>query len=363
MAQPFRGDQGTARSWIARAVAPAHDVDHQVGPVVELDGEPVPARLRLLEEAGPELVIHPAQPLDVESLASDHEPAGGSQPGERVVVGRVAELGPLLTETVHAVQHRRRGRLQAQVDGDTAVVTCRHELVNPLVALVDGRRPSVVPDVEGLGARPRPADAPPIQTLGDVVRAALDVGYREVRHVQVAHRPARRVDRLPVDAEAKERELVAEPAAGRRAQVAGVVPPFDAVVRMRRMVARKDQRIARIGGLPGAPIIAVAAPLLAHHRHARRDQCAGHGRRPREAPATAPPSSVSPHVDNPVMPAPLRGSAAIPASPRHPPARTWRPDGPDRGRRAPPRPRWPRSPGTGSRPAGETGLSSRSSAR
>ena len=149
------------------------------------------------------------------------------------------------------VEDGGRDRLEAEVDGQAAVVAGGDE---PVGALLERQRPSVVPDVQRLGVRPRPAHAGPVQPLGHVVLPPRHVGDGEVRHVEIAHGPARRVDGPPVHARPEERHLVAEAAPARRLQVAGVVPPLDAVVGMGGVVARKNERVARIGAPPGAAL-------------------------------------------------------------------------------------------------------------
>ena len=105
-------------------------------------------------------------------------------------------------------------------------------------------RPIVVPHVVAIGPRAGEPRTAARQLLGVSIPLALGVADRQVRHVEIADRPLRRIGRRVIDADAEERDLVAEAPAVGGLDVAGVVPPLDLVVGMARVIAREREVVA-----------------------------------------------------------------------------------------------------------------------
>ncbi len=80
---------------------------HQLAPVIKLQGEPVPARLPLGQYRAAPLVIKPPLTADVAGFAIQGQGAADDQAGVGVVKGGVARA--LLAVTRFALQHRRLG--------------------------------------------------------------------------------------------------------------------------------------------------------------------------------------------------------------------------------------------------------------
>src|SRR5688572_22422406 len=247
-------DKGAARSWIARAVSAPQLIQHQLAAVRQLNRKPVPAALFRLEEAGAELVIHPAFALDFESFAVDADRPAGRHARERVVMRGVAGLRAFLADAIDAVDRRGFARFEDQVDSSLRTGSAQEVAFAPaatgIFAGIEHRGPVVIPDVVLIRFRsgePGPASG---EFLAEAITPAGGVADGEMSHVQIANGPARRIGRRVVDADTEEGDLVAEPAAVCRLHVAGVVPPLDLVVRMTGMIPWKNERVPRCGLFP-----------------------------------------------------------------------------------------------------------------
>ena len=233
------------------AVGVADERERQVGAVVEVDGEPVPAAATDRDEVAP-LVVEPGRALDRQRATIEIEMAGRGHRRPRVVVraaGR-AEIDP----AVVVVEGRRlRGR-QRQVEPEAAGRTRQRRFVGRelrvqrVVAARPGHRPGRPPGrlrARRIGARDRQVE--PERDAGSVAwrvvhgRADLQplaveeavaglVGDRQVRD-------PRRREEAALGAEDDELEAVAAAVVG--SQVARVVPPLGEPV-VRAVVAWQD---------------------------------------------------------------------------------------------------------------------------
>src|SRR3954447_2016327 len=79
---------------------------------------------------------------------------------------------------------------------------------------------------------------------------SINVRDCEVSHVQIAHRPARRIYGMASHANAKEGQLITEAPPIARLHVARVIPPLQAIVRVRRVIAWELVTIAGFGLAP-----------------------------------------------------------------------------------------------------------------
>ena len=116
--------------------------------------------------------------------------------------------------------------------------------------LVPCRLPVTVPDAAFVEARPSQARAGAVQTASAVKRAPVNIGHGQMRQVQIVDTPRGRIEiavgrRRPLLALAEENQLKAVALAVLRLQVAGVIPPFGAEVRVIEMIARKPVAIPR----------------------------------------------------------------------------------------------------------------------
>ena len=227
---------------VHRSVGPPQPVQHHIASIVQLQRKPVPAGLSLFEEAGTEFVIHPARAVHLHLTATDSDRSGGRHARQRVIEGGIAGILAFLAESVGSVERGWLALLQRQRETHVARPVSRFEVVS---AILDPRRPTAIPDRAGVRPSARPADALPAERLGGVERPSSHVGDGEVRHVEIADRPHRRVYGLPIDSNPEERELVPEAAAVDRVKIAGVVPPFQTVVGMADMIGRQDQKTPR----------------------------------------------------------------------------------------------------------------------
>ena len=236
----LRVHQRAARARIACAIGAPQLVEHQLAAIGQLQRQPVPALLLALQEAGAELVIHPAVARHFKPLAVHGDGAARGHARERVVVGRVAGLRPLLTDAVQSVDDRTLAFGQHQLHAGLPALRGDH-----MAALrVEPGGPVLVPHLVGVGGRarqPRPAAR---ELLVEAVAVTGRVAHRQVRHEQVANRPCGGVDRRRIHADAEERHLVAEAAPGGGLHVAGVVPPLDLELGMAGVIARELEAIA-----------------------------------------------------------------------------------------------------------------------
>src|SRR5688500_17093580 len=101
------------------------------------------------------------------------------------------------------------------------------------------RRPVLVPGVIRVALGPGQARPSAGQLLRIAIAPALWIAHGEVRHVEIADRPLRRILRRVIDADAEEGDLVSKPAALGGCHVAGVVPPFDLEIRVAGVITGK----------------------------------------------------------------------------------------------------------------------------
>ena len=333
MGRAARGvHERAGRERVGVPVDAAQAVQHQLGAVVELQAEPVPARLLGRQLVGEELVVHPREPLDLEPLPLDLEGARGDQARERDVVRRAAGPRGLLAHAVDAVDDGGFRRAQREARGEGR----RHRLQLLMVA-VPVHLPVAVPDAPRLEAGAGKSRARAVHALVVEEAAPLQVAEREVGEVDVADLPRRRRgrqafraavgDRLP-----EERQLEAEGPAVAGPQVPRVVPPLGAELGVAEVVAGEFEAVAG----QRQPV----APLLAARPEGGEQHAPGDGAERDASNSSAPSAPPTPHA----RPRSGRG-ASRPA--------------PGRGRRA----RWPRRRRSGPRSAGPRASGSGSSTR
>ena len=110
-------------------------------------------------------------------------------------------------------------------------------------------RPGVVRVVLDLKGEAKP-QAFTLKPIEHVKAPRREIAHREMRHVQIAHRPPGRVRRRAIHADAEERHLIAEAPSLTRIEIAGVIPPLDLVVGMTDMIRRQRHRTIGRGDLP-----------------------------------------------------------------------------------------------------------------
>ena len=233
------------------AVGVSDEREREVGAVVEVDGEPVPAATTDRDEVAP-LVVEPGRSLDGQRPAIEIEMARRGHRGPRVVV-RAAGRPEVDPPVVVMEGGRLRGR-EHQVEPEPTGRTgqrrfVRRELRVQLVgAAAAGHRPGRPPGrlrARRIGARDRQVE--PERDAGVVARGVIDgrthlqplaveeavaglVGDRQVRD-------PRRREEAALGAEDHELEAVAAAVVG--TQVARVVPPLGEPV-VRAVVAWQD---------------------------------------------------------------------------------------------------------------------------
>src|SRR5512139_2024466 len=111
-----REDQRAGAERIGAPVRAAEPVEHQVLPVRQLQGEPVPAGLSLFEGTGPPLAVQPGVPLHRKrGIFHPHVPAG-RQAGHRVIVRCVPRGGALPAEPPVSLQDDQPRGVEYEVD-------------------------------------------------------------------------------------------------------------------------------------------------------------------------------------------------------------------------------------------------------
>src|SRR5688572_27472205 len=195
-------DKGAARSWIARAVSAPQLIQHQLAAVRQLNRKPIPAALFRLEEAGAELVIHPAFALDFESLAVDADRPAGRHARERVVMRGVAGLRAFLTDAIDAVDRRGFARFEDQVDSGLPTGSAQQVAFAPaaagIFAGIEHCGPVVIPYIVLIRFRscqPWPASG---ELLAEAVTPAGGVAAGEKNRRRTAVNPATRKRRSAV---------------------------------------------------------------------------------------------------------------------------------------------------------------------
>ena len=208
------------------------------------------------------------------------------------------------------VQHQRPGGVQRQLVAEGGRLHRKVQLVEP-GARRPAHPPMVDPGGEGIAAHPGLADAAARQPFGGVMGGFA--GQPGMAHPDLRAAPSRGLARG--QGAAKQRELDPEfgPVGG--GQIGGQIPPFDAEIGMRAMVAREGQRPVGAGqgkAFGGAPQPAIAlGPGQRRRRPGQQRRGQGGADQPaapnghRQRPSASPPAG--------------NGRAAAPAAP--PPAR------------------------------------------
>src|SRR6185436_6041436 len=126
---------------------------------------------------------------------------------------------------------------------------------------IETRLPVFVPHAIRGRVRARPAYARSVDSLTGMERLAIDVRDGEVRHVKVAHRPARWVLGVFIHTDAEKGQLIAETVTARGFDIAGVVPPLDSVLIVRGVIVRERVLVACFGLKPclGLSIVVAAS--------------------------------------------------------------------------------------------------------
>ena len=160
-------------------------VEHQLATIVELQREPVPAPRAGVERAGAELVVHPARAGDGHRASRRHA-ACPSSACASASSSATRCPGPSPCGCSHARPAARppcpdpaSGRARTAPASATIAVTALG---------VERHAPVLVPDLVAIDAGARPVHAGAIQAIGELMADAVDVGQRDVRHVEVAHR-------------------------------------------------------------------------------------------------------------------------------------------------------------------------------
>ncbi len=188
-------------------------------------------------------MIHPTQARDLHRLTCTGDDAAALQAGEAVVIGGISHFGPFLIQPSIALEHGGTRLAQRQVKPDRTgcaigVGLQPHHLWRHFL-----RRPVLQPDAEAalaLGAGQPPGAA--AVALKAVVFPALPIGQGEMSHVDLVGRQGRYARRqLRGQRRAKEGQLIPVFVAGIILQIARVVPPFGAILRVRSVVAWKDE--------------------------------------------------------------------------------------------------------------------------
>src|SRR5256884_2294670 len=162
----------------------------------------------------------------------------------RVVVSRIARLARLATQSCLAVQDRRRLRLQRELElisglrGPQPPRGSENGLSGALCACrrrARGRaleRPVVDPHVQRCRLRTRKAQRRARELVREAEALALNVGDREMRHVDLVRAPGGgrhglgRERRSGLQGKAEERQLKSHALPGRGVQIAADIPPL-----------------------------------------------------------------------------------------------------------------------------------------
>jgi len=196
-------------------------------------------------------MVHPGSAGDGRSV----ERSIDGQARERDVVRSLSRAVAGLANAVFAMNHRRLARNQTKREANAFGESGERLGVR---RLVPGDLPVAVPDAAFVEAGARDARAGAVDPAPGAEPAAVDIGQCEVREVHIVDAPNRSVGGclrrlLRGLALAEKHQLEAIPMAGRGAEVAGVIPPLRAILRVveviaRELVAVSGKRDAVIGG-------------------------------------------------------------------------------------------------------------------
>ena len=234
-----RGGYGQA----GRTGRRANVVEHERGAVVQLQAEPIPPQRITAQRTGAILMVHPTVAGDLDRTGGCRDCAGSLQPGQAVVVGGVACLGPLLVQPLLTLEHGRARLAQRQVNrhGAIGVLCAGHNLHNAWCSCA--HRPILKPHaIGGFALRTCQAGRAAAEALKAVVDARRAIRHGEVRHVDLVARQCRGArNGLGGERTAKNGELEAIICARGALQVARVVPPFGAIGRVGAVVERERE--------------------------------------------------------------------------------------------------------------------------
>ena len=231
--------------WIDGPVFPSQFKKHQFSLVVQLNAEPVPARLIAPELLAKPLVVHPRRALHPMGLSSGFERSGHAQSGKGHVVRCSSFPLSLLAHAVLPLDHEWLQRRQFQVKTE---MLCdgieRLRLAFPLSS------PVPVPDSLLFKARSRNTRSAPVQALLVIEAFALRIRQGRMRQIQIIHRPRRLAERagravfavlftLP-----EENQFEAEPFTPLIRHITRVIPPFRAEVFVLKVISGKLVPIA-----------------------------------------------------------------------------------------------------------------------
>ena len=221
--------------------------EHQLGVVVQLNAEPVPADLIGGQLFGEPLVVHPGP---TRYRLAVYVSRYGEQRKRDIVGGPSLPFG-LLADPVLALDHEGLFRLQLQVKSEVL----RHG-VEGLGFTVPCRLPVSIPDPAFLEAGARHARSRAVEALVIPEPFSLRIRQSSMGQIDVLDGPGG-LARLAQDlALAEENQLEAVPFTPRTGHIACVIPPFRAKVLMLEMIAGKLIGIAgsasryRAGRLP-----------------------------------------------------------------------------------------------------------------
>src|SRR5580704_11235603 len=220
--------------WIDRAVFAANAEEHQLGVVVELHAEPIPADLIAFQLVREKFVVHPGEAGDFDGFAAQSDRSIRREAREGDVVRCVAGTRGLLADAVLALNH---GRLLG-LHGESQFELWIDRLERLLVA-VPLNLPVAVPDSSVLGADSCDGGPGTIRAFGVEEVAAVEIAKREMREIEVAHVPGIRLRCVAIYALSKKGQFKTKVTTVGGSDVAGVIPPFGLIIGMIEMVARK----------------------------------------------------------------------------------------------------------------------------
>jgi hypothetical protein len=173
--------------WGSRlSVGAAELVEHEVGSIVELDREPVPADLPRLEKARAEFVIHPAFSGHFDRLPIDDYRATRSACGSESSSAKRCRGITLLADTVLSLDDWCFTWCKVEFDRHGRITGAEKMVSIWIMASL----PVLIPDPIALLIRSCPANTGTVHPLGVPEVVTIEVAHGKVGSVEVPNCPA-----------------------------------------------------------------------------------------------------------------------------------------------------------------------------
>src|SRR6516165_1321006 len=222
---------GAGRVWVGAAIQAPQLEQHEFGVSLQLHAEPVPSSVNGLEQVREPFVVRPSCTGDGGTV---YRPDSVQQRKGNIIRSLACPLADL-ADAVFAMNNRWCAGREPEGEADSLGHGRKGYDAR---RLIPAGRPIAVPNAAFFQADAGDAGTGPVQAFLVAEALAIDVGERHMGEIEIVHTPNRRIVILLLAlAPPEERQLEAVPASLCTAQVAGVIPPFGAEVRVIEVIA------------------------------------------------------------------------------------------------------------------------------